>query len=275
VYYSRGSVVRVVNGNSAPVVAVRAGRRVFALAATSSDLFVQTGLTVTEYSRPGGRSLRHWKLSSPVTPITFAGLLVVGRTLWSWTDWGTDQSGFEFATLSRISTSSPAVHKMNLQVYPADMAADASGLYFQAQSKNGVLSYLAHATSSGSVRLRRDRNIDAPVAISGRRVVVLAFHSDGHTYADSYRKSDLLRTSSRRVSDSDRAIAGTTAGLLVLRQPCAKLTCASAAVGQLHPATGSVTGTITVPHAFLLLPGPAGAVVTVTGGHMSLIRLAS
>jgi hypothetical protein len=275
VYYSRGSVVRVVNGNSAPAIAVRAGKRVFALAATSSDLFVQTGLTVTEYSRPGGRILRHWKLTSPVTPITFAGLLVAGRTLWSWTDWGTDQSGFEFATLSRIRTSSPAVHKMSLQVYPADMDADSSGLYFQAQSKNGLHSFLAHATPSGSVRLRRDRNINAPLAILGGKVVVLSFHSDGHAYADSYRKSDLLRTSSRRVSVSDRAIAGTTAGLLVLRQPCAQLTCAAATVGKLDPAAGTVTGAVTVPHAFLLLPGPAGAVVTVTGGHMFLIRIGS
>jgi hypothetical protein len=273
VYYSRGSVVHVVNGSSPPAVAVRAGQRVFALAATSSDLFVQTGLTVTEYSRPGGRILRHWKLSSPVTPITLAGLLVAGRTLWSWTDWGTDQSGFEFATLSRISTSSPAVHQMSLLAYPADMDADSSGLYFQAQSKNGVRSYLAHATPSGSVRLRRDKNINAPLTISGGRVVVLSVHSDGHTYADSYRRRDLRRTSSRRVSATDRAIAGTTAGLLVLRQPCAQLTCASATLGKLDPATGSVTGAVGVRHAFLLPPGPAGAVVTVTGGHMFLIRI--
>src|SRR5580700_4130196 len=51
VFFSRGSVVYVVEGNRAPVIALHAGGTVLALAANDSDLFVETGLRLTEYSR--------------------------------------------------------------------------------------------------------------------------------------------------------------------------------------------------------------------------------
>jgi hypothetical protein len=72
----------VQKGSAASRVALHAGRPVLALAASSSKLFVETGLTVTEYNRSGGAKVRHWTLTSPVTPITIAGLLVAGHTLW-------------------------------------------------------------------------------------------------------------------------------------------------------------------------------------------------
>ena len=81
-----------------------------AVAANQTDLFVQTGLTVTEYRLSNGSKVKHWTLSSPVVPITSAGLLAVGGAVWSWTDWGTDESGFEYATVSRIVVSGSATH---------------------------------------------------------------------------------------------------------------------------------------------------------------------
>ena len=54
VFFSRGSVVYAVEGNRAPVIALHAGRTVLALGANDSDLFVETGLLVTEYSRVNG-----------------------------------------------------------------------------------------------------------------------------------------------------------------------------------------------------------------------------
>src|SRR5580692_254497 len=65
VFFSRGSVVYVVEGNRAPVIALHAGRTVLALGANDSDLFVETGLLVTEYNRATGGQLRHWTLTSP------------------------------------------------------------------------------------------------------------------------------------------------------------------------------------------------------------------
>lgn len=75
-YYSRGSVVYRVIGNGKPKVEVHATSRVMAVAANQADLFVQTGLTVTEYRLSNVSKVKHWTLLSPVTPITSAGLLV-------------------------------------------------------------------------------------------------------------------------------------------------------------------------------------------------------
>src|ERR1700685_498171 len=64
VFFSRGSVIYAVEGNRAPVIALHAGRTVLALGATDSDLFVETGLLVTEYGRATGAQVRHWTLTS-------------------------------------------------------------------------------------------------------------------------------------------------------------------------------------------------------------------
>jgi hypothetical protein len=272
-FYSRGSVVYLVTRHSAPRVALRASRRVLALAANSSDLFVQTGLTVTAYRRSNGSKVRQWSLTSPVIPITSAGLLVVGRTLWSWTDWATDRSGFEFARISRINTSAGAVHVVGRQGYPADMAADASGLYFEEAHGSANAGYLAHSTPAGVIRIRRQANVDAPMALAAGRLELLSFHSNGHNYLDTYRTS-LLRISASRISDNDRMIAGTGSGLLVLTQPCSSLTCSSASVSKLA-SDGSVSGTLGVPYAFTLVTGPSAAVIAVRHGTMYLVRIAA
>jgi hypothetical protein len=273
VFFSKGSVVWVQKGTSAPHVALHVSRPVLALAANTADLFVQTGLTVTEYSRTGGAKIRHWRLTSPVTPITIAGLLVVGRTLWSWTDWGTDSSGFEFARISRINTTASAVHIVDRKAYPVDVAANKSGLYFEDARGQDNIGHLVHATPTGGLQARRGP-VGWPLALAGGRLNELDFHNDGHLYIDSYNPATLFRLSSARVSDSDRTFAGTGLGLLVLKEPCAHLTCAAATVSKLA-ANGTVSGTLTVPNAFAVLTGPKGVVVRVAGGHMSLSRIAS
>src|SRR5277367_97085 len=130
VFFSRGSVVYAVEGNRAPVIALHAGRTVLALGANDSDLFVETGLLVTEYSRASGGQVRHWTLTSLFGPVTSAGLDVVGDTVWAWTDWATDGSGFQYAQVDRIHPSSSAVHVVDKDAFPGDMSADGAGLYF-------------------------------------------------------------------------------------------------------------------------------------------------
>lgn len=272
VFFSKGSVVYVQKGGSAPQIALHAGQQVMALAATSSGLFVQTGLTVTEYLRSSGAKVRHWTLTSPVKPITQAGLIAVGSTLWSWTDWGTDSSGFEFARISRITTTAAAAHIVDKQAYPVDVAANASGLFFEDVRGPDSHGFLVHASPGGTLRARR-APVNALLALAGGRLDQLTFHS-GHQAIDSYSTSTLLRLSSARISDNDRMFAGTGLGLLVLNEPCPHLTCAAATVSKLAT-TGAVSGTLTVPNAFSLLTGPQGAVVTDAGGHLALVRLGS
>ena len=277
VFFSRGSVVYVVEGNQAPAIALHAGDPVLALAANSADLFVQTGLRVTEYSRSDGAHVRHWTLTSPVTPVTSAGLYAVGSTVWSWTDWATDESGFEYATISRIHTSSPAVHVVDTSAYPADMSADSAGLYFETQ--HGVNGYLGHANpASSTVRLRK-APVDAPLALAHGRVNELASGSTSeHLY--SYNASTLAFVSAKKVPEKDAAIAGTGLGLLVLAQGCNGFPCSAATVGQLNVSTGGTWGALPTPGGYQLLTGPSAAVIEVSDVHgthadMFLVRISA
>jgi len=271
VFYSRGSVVYVVDGNLAPKIALHAGKNVLALAANASELFVQTGLTVTGYSRSNGAVLRHWTLTSPVTPITSAGLYAVGSTLWSWTDWATDRTGFEYAKVNRIAVTGSAVHVVAREAFPGDMAADTTGLYFE--SVRGSSDYLNHVKPSGSLRSAHVSNgdVDAPLALAAGRVDLLTFSTQLHV--TSFSPTTLAELSSKQVSANDRDIAGTGLGLLVLAQPCSHLTCSSSTVSKLDASTGSATGTLTVPYTYLLLPGPFGAVIEVSHGKVYLVRI--
>jgi hypothetical protein len=275
VFFSRGSVVYVVEGNRAPVIALHAGGTVLALAANGSDLFVETGLRVTEYSRGNGGQLRHWTLTSLVAPITSAGLYVVGDTVWAWTDWATDGSGFEYAQVDRLHTSSAAVHVVDKDAFPGDMSADGTGLYFE--TVHGVTDDLGHANPTTPAVQYRKAPVDAPLALAGGRVDLLAF---GSSAADvlSYNASTLALVSSKRVPEKDRSIAGTGLGLLVLALPCSGFPCSSATVGRLEVATGGTSGALSVPGAYQLLNGPAvieASDVHGTHADLFLVRISS
>jgi hypothetical protein len=277
VFFARGSAVYVVEGNRAPAVALHAGRTVLALAATSTDLFVETGLVVTEYSRAGGAQVQHWTLSSPVTPVTSAGLYAVGGTVWSWTDWATDESGFEYAKVSRIHTWSSAVHVVDTSAYPADMSADSAGLYFETQ--HGVNGYLGHADPDTSTVQLRKAPIDAPLALADGRADELVSGSSSENVF-SYNARTLALVSAKKVPEKDAAIADTGLGLLVLAQGCDGFPCASATVGRLNVATGGTWEALRAPGAYQLLAGPSAAVIEVShlhGSHANLylVRISS
>lgn len=275
-YYSRGSVVYRVTGNTAPKVEVHATSRVMAVAASQSDLFVQTGLTVTEYSLPHVSKVKHWTLSSPVTPITSAGLLAAGKTVWSWTDWGTDQSGFEFATVSRIDTSKSAAHVISKSAYP-EMAANASGLYFESNSTKASTSFLNHVSPSGVVKARKTPPaVGVPLALSGGKVDLLAFGA--HLTINTYSPTSLALVTSKKVSSDDSNIAGTSSGLVVMKVACNNKKCSSTtvSVSNLNASTGAASGAVTLPGAAILLPGPSAGVIEVSHGfkgNMTLQRL--
>jgi hypothetical protein len=273
VFFSRGSVVYAVEGNRAPVIALHAGRTVLALGANDSDLFVETGLLVTEYSRVNGAQLRHWTLTSPFGPVTSAGLDVVGDSVW--TDWATDRSGFQYAQVNRIHTSSPAVRVIDKDAFPGDMSADGAGLYFE--TVHGVTDDLARANPTTPAVQYRKAPVDAPLALAGGRVDLLEF---GSSAADvlSYNASTLALVSSKRVPETDDSIVGTGLGLLVLAQPCRGFPCSSATVGRLNPATGVTSGAVSTPGAYQLLNGPAvieASAVHGTRADLTLVRISS
>jgi hypothetical protein len=265
VYYSRGSVVYLVKGDHAPVTALRASGPVLAVAASSSDLFVEVGHQVSAYALSDGRRLRTWTLPSVAT-VTSAGLFPVVTTVWVFTDWATDESGFEYANVDRLSLSSPTVHRVSANnTYPADMAADSAGLYYEGIAGTG--DYLFRALGSGSPRRHADVNIGAPLALADGSVYLLAIHDNqgDHTYLDAFRGSTLGPVFSERVSDRDTDIAGTGTGLLLL---------GAGKVSLLDPGNGHVGSVLSVPGAVILVPGPSAAVVTVSHSTTYLLRLA-
>lgn len=265
VYYVKGSVVYAVRGTKHPAAVLHAGQTVLAVAATNTDVFVQIGRLVIEFKVSNTHRVRSWTLPKSPAALTSAGLYSVGSTLWSWTDWATDKSGFEFANVSRIGTSSPAVHVVSKNVaYPADMAANSSGLYYEATI--GSKDYLIRVSPSGHVTRRVDKNIEAPLALAGARVYLLAFHqSSGKQFLDAFRGSNLHAVFSKQKSTQVYDIAGTGAGLLMLQAD--KIT-------RLSTVTGAVTGTLRLAHVVTLVPGPSAALITVRGGVASLHRLA-
>ena len=265
VYYSKGSVVYLVKGDHAPVAALRASAPVLAVAANSSDLFVDVGNKVSAYALSNGRPLGTWTLPS-IAKVTSAGLYTVGDTVWAFTDWATDESGFEYANADRFSLSSPTVHRVTANnAYPADMAADSAGLYYEGIAGTG--SYLYRAAGSGSPRRHADVNIDAPLALAAGSVYLLAIHENqgGNTYLDAFRGSTLGPVFSKRVSNRDTDIAGTGIGLLLL---------GAGKVSVLNAGNGQAGSALSVPGAVILVPGPSAAVVTLSHSTTYLLRLA-
>ena len=168
--------------------------------------------------------------------------------------------------VDRFSLSSPAVHRVSVNnAYPADMAADSAGLYYEGIAGTG--GYLFRALGSGSLRRHADVDIDAPLALAAGNVYLLAIHDNqaGNTYLDAFRGSTLGPVFSKRVSNSDTDIAGTGIGLLLL---------GAGKVSLLDTGNGQASSVLSVPGAVILVPGPSAAVVTLSHSTTYLLRLA-
>jgi hypothetical protein len=266
VYYGRGSVVYVVRGDHAPVAVLHAAGPVLAVAANASDLFVEVKATVTAYRLSNGRMLRSWSLPSPF-PVTSAGLYAVGGTVWAWTDWSTDASGFEYANVDRFSPSSGTVHRVSAgMAFPEEMGADAAGLYYQGVNLKSAKNELIHVTPSGSVRSRTVPDLGVPLALAGGNIELLAVdEATGKSYLDGYSGAMLAAVFSAKVPSGATDIAGTGAGLLML---------VGAKVSVVSTTSGHAGRTLTVPNAGMLVPGPSAVVITASGGRAHLVRLA-
>jgi hypothetical protein len=267
VFYFRGSAVYEVKITaSKPNTALRVRGAVLAVAASSSGLFVDVGRTVTEYKRSNHHRVRSWTLPGQPGAPTSAGIMVAGSTVWAWTDWATDESGFQYASVSRFSTASPTVHKVSSNnVYPADMAADSTGLYYEAVSKKGA-GYLGHATAGG-VRRRYDANLDAPLALYGGNVYLLAINeTSDKTYLNSFTEPSLGVNFSALESSKYTDVTATILGVMVLGGGKVSLVLTGFDKGQIAQSVG-------IRHGVVLLSGPETGVITASGGKTYLVRV--
>ena len=136
------------------------------------------------------------------------------------------------------------------------MSADGAGLYFE--TVHGVTDDLARANPTTSAVQYRQAPVDAPLALAGGRVDLLAFGTNAVDVL-SYNASTLALVSSKRVPETDDSIVGTGLGLLVLARR------STATVGVLNVATGGTSRALLTPGAYQLLNGPA--VIEATGLH--------
>jgi hypothetical protein len=260
VFYVRNTKVYKVHGNHAPVLVLEASSPVLAVAASRSDLYIETGKTVIEVDLAEGVSVRHWHVSSPQA-VTQAGLFIVGRTLWSWTDWETDSSGLEYATVSRISITSAAVHKVTSLANPGVFVAGPSGLYFTGiKSVRSGRSVVARAKPAGGLLQRTAPYTSALTLWRGDLVGIVA---ETHRRAERWSATTLHVIGSAPVGGAPITLDQGSAGLVVLRYLCATLAADCHPLGVLAPATGHVSHQFDLAGAVELVPGPRSAVISV------------
>jgi hypothetical protein len=271
-YFASGSVVREVRGEAAPVVVVRPAHPVLALAATSSNLYVQSGRTVSDYGASSGTLRRSWTLRDENFTPTQAGLLQVGNVIWSWTDGATDESGFEYATIEELAADSGSIRVIDPSAYPVDMAADATGLYYESQV--GAHSYLVHVATDGAKKTSRATgDEDSPMALVAGSVLLSAQHDSGEPFLDRFAEATLLEQGSNRLGDLAGMLVASGKDLLAIATSCTPATCSSTGVERLDPVTGQVTSYVAVPGIESLLGGAEPLAVSYRSGHAYLTRL--
>jgi hypothetical protein len=270
VYFSSGSVVKAVKGNAAPVVVEHAAGKVLALAATNSHLYLEVGSTITEYTLPGMAVHKTWSWPNPGAKPTTAGLFPEPAALWVWTDWATDQSGFEYAEAIEIPGTS--FKFLDAKAFPGDMAANSTGLYYE--TVVGSKDYLAHLANNGIRNLSAPtKDSDAPLALSGGDLAVFAINGSGEPYVDEFSTSTLSELHSSHLKVMTTAVVGTTGGVLAIEFPCHGYVCPSSRVVRVNPATGAETGGVVIPDAEHLLFGTHPSAVADTSGKAYLVRL--
>jgi hypothetical protein len=282
VYFATGSVVKAVKGDAAPTVVTHLPRPALAVAATVSDLYVETGSTIRDYAVPG-MAVRHtWTLPAGTLPSgvggpTAAGLQAEPGVLWEWSDWSTDESGFEYATIIQISTTTSAVRVVDHDAYPSFVVAGPTGLYYEDTVGTATAShnYIVHALVDGKrVFSRPTGDVDAPLALEPGYVAAFAIREpSGKAYVDEFASATLALVSSAPFKPGAGGVVGTPVGPLGIESSCNKSACSDAMVVQVNPVTGGDTEAAKVPDAELLLFGSHPAAVTSVDGRDYLVRL--
>ena len=149
---------------------------------------------------------------------TSAGLFPSSGVLWSWSDWATDESGFEYATVVAISPSTSSAKIIDDRAYPDDMAASPAGLYYE--TVVGTKNHLVRATANGGRELPAPTtDSDAPLALGPGYLAVFAMKGAGLPYVDEFSANTLAVLHSSRLAVNTSAVLGTTGGVTRSSRP--------------------------------------------------------
>jgi hypothetical protein len=266
VFYANGSVVYVVETTGAPQVAEHASGQVIALAANATDLYVEVGLTVTDYSRSRGNKVGSWTLPSSEGKPTSAGLIARSGVVWSWVDAATDTSGFEFATLTSLLPGWKMV-TVDHGAYPNWIDSDENGyVYYEDQ-----LGLLVHASPTGAkVFSGAGAPVDAPLVISQARLVLESFGTK--PVWSTWYLGTLKRISSNPIKFTTGETFANTGANLIGWIGAGSLTSATQ-VGRAVLTTGALSDTVALTAPVRVLEGFYPVVITDAGGVLHLVRL--
>ena len=270
VYFVEGLTVYEVKGVTAPVPVLHASGTVLAVAADSSDLYVEIGQKIDDYSLARKTLSRSWTLPSIVKRVTQAGLLLGPGVIWAWSDWATDESGFEYASIVEIPATGQTLRVIaDNDADPVYMAADASGLYYESVNTKATshLTYLVHVRANGVKMPSKPLDIEtfSPLALGPGYVAVFGTEGAQNTpYLDTYSSTTLAELASPKLSFTAADAVGTPQGLLAVDGNVV------AFVNQLTGALG--TGTL-VPGTWKLLYGNGASAIASYQGTDYLVRL--
>ncbi|MGH9008091.1 MAG: hypothetical protein ACRDV6_10365 [Acidimicrobiales bacterium] len=291
------SVVQVVERTGAPVVAEHVSGLVQAIAASSTDLFVATNTSITEYNRTNGQVVCHWSDPTNVTPsgnfYPAVDLAFGDGLLWAVYGIGTDQSGYEPSILERIvpgSSGQPQV--VSSDVGQNGVVVGASGAFFgdfMDTTIHAVASDGSAAGSSGTLPkypILTSLQAEVQGAVIGLGLDATGTQSSIVTYSATNLAQAVTTAPLSLMASQGPSIQSTLAGPLLAVGGCnnAALGFADADVqvssrcsglGTLERVAvndGSTSDAVAVPGARALL-GPYPVVIATSGGTTVLVRL--
>jgi len=275
VFYAAGGVIYVVDGDSPPAVALHPDATVLALAVSSTNLVVVTPSALVSYSRSTGNRVGSWPLTaSPGTPTSAGVALGDNGMVWVWTDWATDFSGYEYATLYVIPSDASQAFVVSQKVDPGSLVAAGSDAYFVQPSTTTaggrLVEWVPSAADPPGVQVLGAAAPPESLAAFYQGQIVLDSSPDLYLYNPAQSAGGGATEASSVKAPVISAIAGTGAGLLLLTCPNGS-TCDT--IIRFDQVTGATESSLNEPGAEPLVLGPYPAVVAVESGQEHLIRL--
>jgi hypothetical protein len=264
VFFASGSVVHVVDGDSAPTVAVHVGAKVVALAASTDTLYAETDSRVIAYSRSTGAKTGSWLVGGVGSFVP--SLVSVAGVVWSYTSPATDESGLEPATLRLLQAGKPA-QTITPDAYPGQIAVDPLGDVFYP-----LFSGRLARTTPADVTIHSTAKTYADAAIVYTGQTLLAEIDGAKTTDEAIDPTTLAVIGKQKGHSGDYfGLVDTTAGLLHLDLDCSHdATCSDVSVRRITP-PDTASGSLKVAFGNVVL-GPKPVVISSEAGHNATLR---
>lgn len=268
VYYGNGSAVDVVVSTGAPKVAERLSARPLALAASATDLYVLVGHGVADYNRSTGKLVGSWTLPSSLGTPGWAGMFARPGVVWVWTQVISSQH-LTYAAITSL-TSGWKAKVVETKADPLYLDSDEQGnIYYYSP-----LGRIVRANAAGRKVVSPDPMSEPfGFAISKGRLCVVTFPNNKPLWSTWYL-TQLTRIGisyklNNRFGDT---YANTGAGLIGWVSSGGNLP-SPEQVGRVSLTTGTLSDTLTINGAEIVLEGYYPAVIALENGQFHLVRL--